>query len=170
MLFVSEYLWIYEFIKLLLVETKHEWGSLNSDYSPSLTLADPCSHRSTPAVGFDSSGCTELQEQVLLYTKWKKRHHRHLIDVNAFIGIFPRKHAKHSFIHVAPTVSLCPRRRLAAGGIVFIDSILGDGTKIQGMRSPSWIPFENWCMIFYLLSKTLQMRIYLSPAWVRDPA
>lgn len=63
---------IHEFIKLLLVETKHEWGSLNSDYSPPLTLADPCSHRSTPAVGFDSSRCTELQEQVLLYTKWKK--------------------------------------------------------------------------------------------------
>lgn len=105
-----------------------------------------------------------------LHKMEKKRHHRHLIDVNAFIGIFPRKHAKHSFIHVAPTVSLCPRRRLAAGGIVFIDSILEDGTKIQGMRSPSWIPFENWCMIFDLLSKTLQMRIYLSPAWVRDPA
>lgn len=36
---------IHEFIKLLLVETKHEWGSLNSDYSPPF---NPCWPLFTP--------------------------------------------------------------------------------------------------------------------------
>lgn len=159
---------IHEFIKLLLVETKHEWGSLNSDYSPPLTLADPLF---TPVDARRGIWLVEMHWTTRTgFTLHKMKKNRHYIDVNAFIGIFPRKHAKHSFIHVAPTMSLCPRRRLAAGAIVFIDSVLEDGTKSRGMCSPSWIPFENWCMIFDLLSKTRQMWSYLSSAWVRDPA
>lgn len=160
---------IHEFIKLLLVETKHEWGSLNSDYSPPLTLADPCSHRSTPAVGFDSSRCTELQEQVLLYTKWKQIDTK-LMWTHSLESSRANTRNIHSFMSHQRWVYVLARRRLAAGAIVFIDSVLEDGTKSRGMCSPSWIPFENWCMIFDLLSKTRQMWSYLSSSWVRDPA
>lgn len=76
----------------------------------------------------------------------------------------------HSFMSHQRWVYVLARRRLAAGAIVFIDSVLEDGTKSRGMCSPSWIPFENWCMIFDLLSKTRQMWSYLSSSWVRDPA
>lgn len=67
--------------------------------------------------------------------------------MNAFIGIFPRKHAKHSFIHVAPTMSLCPRRRLAAGAIVFLRTGLNPEECV--LHHEFLLKTDVWFLIFY---------------------
>lgn len=51
---------IYEFIKLLFVEIKYEWGLLNFDYLFFLIFVDFCLYWLMFVVGFDLLRCIEL--------------------------------------------------------------------------------------------------------------